>query len=34
MNILMLNYEYPPLVEGGSSASYEVAKGHVKLRAL
>lgn len=31
MKILMLNYEFPPLGGGASPASYEVAKGYVKL---
>ncbi|MEK6924679.1 MAG: glycosyltransferase family 4 protein [Nanoarchaeota archaeon] len=31
MRILMLNYEFPPLGGGASPASYEIAKGYVKL---
>ncbi|MEO8146906.1 MAG: glycosyltransferase family 4 protein [Bacteroidia bacterium] len=31
MNILMLNYEFPPLGGGASPASYEIAKRYVRL---
>lgn len=31
LNILMLNYEFPPLGGGASPVSYEIAKGYVKL---
>ena len=31
MNILFLNYEFPPLGGGASPVSYEIAKGYVKL---
>lgn len=31
MNILVLNYEFPPLGGGASPVSYEIAKGMVKL---
>lgn len=30
MNILYLNYEFPPIGGGGSPVSYEIAKGYVK----
>lgn len=30
MNILMLNYEFPPLGGGASPVSYEIAKGYVR----
>ncbi len=31
LNILILNYEFPPLGGGASPVSYEIAKGYVGL---
>lgn len=31
LNILMLNYEFPPLGGGASPVSYEIAKGYARL---
>ncbi len=31
LNILILNYEFPPLGGGASPVSYEIAKGYAKL---